>query len=82
MQPKEEKKSTDKKTATPKKSTSKAPKDLGPMPKNKPSAYQVYFTEKQEEFKAKLPSGSKQPEVMKLVGDAWKSASEEVKQEF
>jgi hypothetical protein len=41
--------------ATPKKSTSKAPKDLGPMPKNKPSAYQVFFTEKQEEFKAKLP---------------------------
>lgn len=62
MQPKEEKKSTDKKTgndsisihtlATPKKSASKAPKDLGPMPKNKPSAYQLYFSEKQEEFKA------------------------------
>ena len=63
---------------TPKKST-KAPKDLGPMPKNKPSAYQVYFVEKQAEFKAKLPEGSRQPEVMKLVSDAWNNASEEVK---
>ena len=61
------------------KKPSKALKDLGPMPKNNPSAYQVYFNDRQAEVKKELGEETKQPEIMKRIGEAWNKLTEDQK---